>query len=346
MNGLTIFAFSILSLAPACFVEPPADDDASGDDDTTTPPRPPAPPSPVVVTASGAYQVRTVFDITAGAVLPQPAYEVVETLHDFSTAPAHTLLDLAEAAGVPAVSELRAALPSSLESRLEGWIDDQIEAVKIGGVPVTQVAGELAGLAELTLTQFAVESTLDVQGARATHRLTRLDFTPAGVDAKLSLDDLPADIIAAETTASCSNGALALGDHRFGLPYGRYVWQAFEGAVTAQYGAGVRDLIGTAVNCPAVATAISNKCLFGVCVGHRAQLLEICERGLDEVVGRAKNKVEAQRFDAIHLAAGTAKLAGASADGVAARLESGVWTAEIDASQGLRPVPATFTGAR
>lgn len=344
MRGF-IVALSILSLAPGCFVDPSSGDDVPGDDTVDPPPPPPPPPS---ATARGAYQVRSVFDLTAAAVLPEPAYNVVETLHDFSTEPAHTLIDLAEAAGVPAVEELRAALPDALESKLEGWLDDQIEAVTIDGVPVTQVAGELAALAETALTQFAVESTLDVRegAATASHRLTKLDFTPAGLDAQLALDDLPADVGTAEATAACADGALTLGDHRFGLPYGRYAWQAIEAKVEAQYGAQIRPLLGAAVNCPAVADAIADKCILGVCVGHRAELVELCERGLDEVVDRAKAKMEALRFDAIRLEAGTATLAGVGQDGTAARLEGGVWTAQIDASQGLRPVPATFTAGR
>jgi hypothetical protein len=343
MKSLTLVIFSLLSVAPACVIQTPGD--GTPGDDTVDPPLPPPPPPPNA-TARGVYQVRSTYDITASAVLPEPAYNVVETLHDFSTAPAHTLIDLAEAAGVPAVGTIRSALPDSLESRLEGWIDDQIEAVTINGVPVTQLAGELAALGETVLTRFDIESTLDVQGARATHRLSKLDFTPAGIDAQIPVADLPGDIISAQTSAACDKGTLTLGDHRFGLPYGRYAWMAFEAAVTAQHGAGVRDLLGAAVNCPAVATAVANKCVLGLCVGHRAELLELCERGLDEVVGLAKNKMEAMRFDAIRLEAGTATLAGFAADGTAARLEGGVWTAEIDASQGLRPVPATFTADR
>jgi hypothetical protein len=345
MRAPAIVIFSLLSAASAC-VLPPADD-GTPDDDTVDPPRPPPPPPvPAGAAARGEYQVRSVFDITASAVLPEPAYQVVETLHDFSAAPAHTLIDLAEAAGVPAVAELRAALPASLESKLEGWLDDQIEAVTINGVPITQVAGELAALAETPLTRFAVESTLDVGAARATHRLTKLDFLPAGLDAWLPLDDLPLDVISAEAPAACEDGALTLGDHRYGLPYGRFAWQAVEAAVIAQYGAGMRELLGSAVNCPAVADTIARKCVFSLCVGHEAQLLELCERGLDEVVARARAKMESLRFDAIRLEAGSAKLAGVAADGIAARLEGGVWTAQIDASAGLRPVPATFTAAR
>jgi hypothetical protein len=347
MRGLalaSIVSASLLSLASGCAIVPPDGDDGSGGDDTVDPLPPPPPPS--TAAARGAYQVRSTFDLTIAAVLPEPAYQMVETLDAFSTAPAHTLIDLAEAAGVPAVSELRAALPDSLESRLEGWIDDQIRAVTIDGVPVTQVAGEIAALGETALTQFAIDSTLDVQGGTAAHRLTRLDFTPAGLDVKLPLGALPGTIVAADATAACARGALTLGDHGFGLPYGHYAWQALEAGVTAKYGAGVRDLLGAAVNCPALADTIANKCVLGVCVGHRAQLLELCERGLDEVVGLARDKFEAQRFDAIRLAAGTAKLAGLAADGTAARLEGGVWTAEIDAGLGLRHAPATFTGAR
>jgi hypothetical protein len=112
--------------------------------------------------------------------------------------------------------------------------------------------------------------------------------------------------------------------------------------VTTRFGAPPRTLLGDAVNCPAIAEVVANKCVLGACVGHRAELTEICERGLDEVIATARRKVEALRFDAIHLARGTATLVDADHDGRADRLTDGVWTAEIDASQGLRAVPATF----
>jgi hypothetical protein len=343
MTGLTIVALSIASLQAGCLaLSSHGADDAPGKD-TVDPSRP---PEPAHATARGVYQVHSVFDVTVEVVLPQPAYELVATFRDFSTAPAHTLIDLAGDAGVPAVSELRAALPDVLESRFEGWIDDQIEAVAISGVPVTQVAAELAALGETALTQFAVDSELVIEGAAATHRLTRLDFAPAGLDASFSLAGLPASIGTATATAACARGALALGDHRFGIPFGGYAWQALESVAAARYGAGVRAMLGAAVDCPAIADAVASKCVLGLCVGHRDLIDELCERGLDEVVGLARRRVEEVRFDAIRLAAGTTGLAGADGAGVATRLTGGVWTAEIDAGQGLRPAPATFTGAR
>jgi hypothetical protein len=340
MRGLVIVTLSIAALQGGCLAASAGGaDDAPGNAMVD-------PPAPGDAIARGVYQVRSVFDVTADAVLPQPAYELVATLRDFSTAPAHTLIELADDAGVPAVSELRAALPDVLESRLEGWIDDQIAAAAIDGVPVTQLAAQLAALGEIALTRFAVDSALTIEGADATHRLTRLDFAPAGLDASFALADLPASIGTASATATRAGGMLVLGDHRFGIPFGGYAWQALESVAVVRHGAGVRGLLGAAVDCPALADAVASRCVLGVCVGGRDLVVELCERGLDEVVGLAQRRIAELRFDAIRLAAGTTGLAGADGAGVATRLTGGVWTAQIDAGQGLRPVPATFTGAR
>jgi hypothetical protein len=310
-----------------------------GDDTQPTPPtQPPPAPQPV---ASGTYDVRTELDLTIEAVLPEPAYDVVVTLRNFSTAPAHTLLDLAEQAGVPAVGTIRDALPSALESRLEGWIDDEIAKIEIDGVPVTQVAGDIAALAETALTTFALDSELTVNGATATHTLTSIDLTPAGIETVIVLEALPSDVISATATCTTKSGKLTLGEHGFGLAYGQYIWNA----VDAKLG-GIRTKLGTAVNCPALAARVASKCLLGVCVGHATELTAICERGLDEVVARAEAKVAALRFEALKLAAGTATLVDANKDGNAEQLAAGVWTAELNAGQGLRPVPGTFTATR
>jgi hypothetical protein len=309
-------------------------------DDGVDPSNPGPNPQPVAA-ASGTYQVRSQIDITIEALLPEPAEQVVVTLRNFSTEPAHTLITLADAAGVPAISELRSVLPDVLESRLEGWIDDEIAKVKLDGVPITQIAGEVAALAETTLTQVGLDSTLEIAGATATHRLTTLDFAPAGLAVQLPLESLPGDLIHATATASSRNGALALGDHRFALPYGEYAWRALDTVCVATYGADIRATLGAAINCPAIASRIASKCVLGVCVGHTSALTSLCERGLDEVVSRVHAKFAELRFDAIHFAAGTAQIAGGGAT-----LDHGQWTAEINAGMGLRPVPATFTAAR
>ncbi|MBA2542814.1 MAG: hypothetical protein H0V17_24425, partial [Deltaproteobacteria bacterium] len=94
---------SLISLT-GCIAAEGADTDPDPADptDPTDPTDPVPPPS-----ADGTYQVRSQYDVTAEAVLPEPAFQLVDTLSSFSTAPAHTLLDVAEDAGVPAVGTLR-----------------------------------------------------------------------------------------------------------------------------------------------------------------------------------------------------------------------------------------------
>jgi hypothetical protein len=175
--------------------------------------------------------------------------------------------------------------------------------------------------------------------AIATHRLTALDLTPAGLDARLALDAVPTDIVTATATASTTTGGLAIGDHLFSISYGEYAWQALEEKVTADHGAGIRATLGSAVDCRVIAARVASKCVLGVCVGHAAELTSICERGLDEIVERAHAKLASFRFDALHLEAGRATV-------FDDRLVNGVWTAEINAGQGLRHAPATFTATR
>jgi hypothetical protein len=328
-----------LSLLAGCAL-PQTADSTDGDDapPVTSPPVVTAPP----VVAAGAYQVRSQIDVTVEAVLPAPAEELVVTLRDFSVHPGHTLIDLAEQAGVPAVSELRALLPDALEIRLEGWLDDEIGKLRIDGVPATQLAANAAALAESALTQFELGSELQLDGEQATHRLTAIDFAPAGLDARLAVETE----ISASAPAASRAGELSIGDHRFGLAYGEYIWRAVDAEIARQFGGGIRAALGRAIDCPQLAQTIANKCVLGVCVGHASQLGELCERGLDEVVGIAHDRITAVRFDALHFAAGSAHLVDTSGDGVADALANGVWTAEINAGAGLRPAPATFTATR
>jgi hypothetical protein len=302
--------------------------------------------APPAATANGIYKVRSDIRLTVEALLPGPAADLVGTLRDFSVNPASTLFDLAAAAGVPAVAEIRAALPGYLEDKLYGWINGEIAKRRVADVPVTTIASWIVGWAEAVLTTFAIDSVLAERGGACTHTLTNLDFSPAGITVVLPVNDLPSNVIT--QTASCSSaaGTFTMGDHAFGLAYGKYMWRAFDAAIVAKLGADLRTTLSTALDCATLAETIATKCHLGRCVGHASKLKAICERGLDEVVDRAHAKVTALRFDVVHLAAGTATLVDADANLDAEAMTSGVWTAEINAGQGLRTVPATFTAVR
>jgi hypothetical protein len=282
--------------------------------------------------ASGSYQLRSHVDLTVEALLPEPAANTVTSLRDFQESPGKALFDLAEEAGVPAVGTLRKALPGAIEKKLYGWIDDEIATRTVDGVKVTDRAGSLAALAETALTRFALESDLLLDGqGHAKHTLTTLDLSPTrhmpGFETRLPLS------FDASTTSRTEGSTLALGDHTYGLPYGEYVWRAL---------GDVRGTLGAAVDCPALATKIAAKCELRLCVGHERELAAICETGLDKLVDRARTKITAIRLDALHFSTGTVTLVDANHDGVAEALAGGIWTAEINAGQGLRHVPATF----
>jgi len=296
---------------------------------------------------TGPYQLVSTVDFTIEAILPPQIEDVVVTLRDFSTNPAKALLDLAERRGVVAVTILRAALPGTLEDKLEGWINAEIEKLKIAGKPITEYAGQIAMLAEIALTQFAVDSELSIDGGAATHRITGLDLHPAGIDFRLPIGGLAGDILTQEPSIEVADrGAMSLGDQHFGLQYGEYAWRGIEAASTLAFGGGVRATLGTAINCPSLAKTIASKCLLTVCVGHEAELRAICEGGLDAVVDFAHDKLAAMRLDVLHFAEGAARLVDDDGDGVGDRIEGGVWQAELNLGLGLRHAPASFTGAR
>jgi len=339
---LAITSLTALLATSGCLPLGANPEDSDGYPGSSTPTTP-TPSNPV---ARGEYQVTSTVEITIETLLPEPAANLVETLRSFSQNPANALFDAADDAGVPAVSTVRSALPSVLEDKLEGWINTEIAKMTVDGVPVTQVAANLVAYAETSLTTVAIESEMTFSGGTVTHRLTALDLTPAGLETRLALDAIPSDIVTATTTATMHQGALSIGDHLFAVSYGEYAWQALEAKLTADHGAGVRATLGTAVNCPLLATRVASKCVLSACIGHAPELTSICERGLDEIVDRAHAKLASFKFDAFHLEAGHATMVDATKDGIVDRIDNGVWTAEINAGQGLRQAPATFTATR
>ncbi len=296
----------------------------------------------------GPYQVTSTIDLSVEAILPQQAELVVQTLRDFSQNPAHTLITLAGQYGVPEVAALYDALPSILTDQLESWINGEIAKIQIAGKPVTEWAGDIAGLADTALTKFALDSTLAIDAKTATHTLTAIDFSPTGIlHAKLPLTGLPADILTqTPDVAVAAGGALTLGDQQFGLAYGEYAWQGLNAAVTLLFGADIRTELGNAVDCPKLAQDIANKCVLTVCVGHASELQAICEGGLDALVDTVHAQFSALRFDVFEFASGTGTLVDDNGDGVADRITDSVWDAQMNLGMGPRHAPATWTAER
>ena len=112
----------------------------------------------------------------------------------------------------------------------------------------------------------------------------------------------------------------------------------------------LRESLGAAVDCPALAAEVAGKCVLGLCVGHGQELNDICEQGLDLVVAELRGTFEAYRIDALELDVGEVEmrdaLDSADDDGRVDVLRAGLWQARIDLSQGLRDIGASFEGGR
>lgn len=323
----------------ACGVSGGAGDGDDGDHGT---------PENPVPAKTGPYAVVNKVDFTVEAVLPPQIELVVQTLRELETNPAHALIDIADHAGVPAVGALYGALPDVLTDKLEGWINGEINKVKIGGKPVTAYCGQIARLAETALTHFQVDSELAIDGGTATHRLTALDLSPTGlVDLRIPIGGFVGDLLTQTPDIDVAEGgALAIGEQHFGLNYGEYAWQGIEAISTQLFGGTVRQTLGHAINCPGLASTIANKCVLGVCVGHKTELTSICEGGLDAAVNLVHDRLADMRIEALHLASGTGRLVDEDGDGVGDTIVEGTWEAEMNLGLGLRKAPATFTGAR
>lgn len=316
---------------------------------TTLDPKAPTMPAQPLAT-NGTYQLASTVDVEAQALLPGTAYEAVQIIQGMRDNPAMTLFDLAEEAGVPAVQEIRDALPSYLESRLYGWINGYIQDYTTGDGTLAQAMETVITAAQTDVAYIHLASTLSINDGVGMHRLDNVTVELQGQS--LSYDVAPLATVGVElevaVTATVGEGdALSIGAHAWGFPYGKIAWRAIEDQIIARYGTDLRGVLGRQVNCPGMAYAIAHTCYWGECVGHETQLNAICEQGLDYAVAKARAKVESATVEPLRLDAGTANMYDWNgSDNVCSAIDNGQWTARLDIGHGLRPAPASFSGVR
>lgn len=291
-----------------------------------------------------SYEVQSKIDFTVNGAVPQQVIEASATLRAFAQNPASTLLARADQT---AVQQLKASLPSTLASSLEGWLNTEIDKARIATKTMRQYATELATITEGTLTRFTVESTLSMTPAKATHRLANLNFKPSSFDIVVLIGGMAADKLLQSPALSVgAAGALELGDQQFGLAFGHHAWSGIGLASTHIFGSGVQATLATGINCTTLARTIAAKCLSTSCVGHEAQLEAICVGGTAGIVDQLRARVTAVDLDVFRFISGTARLVDDNGDGLADRIVEGNWDAEINLGLGVRKAPATFAATR
>ena len=265
-------------------------------------------------------------------------------LRAFATNPAHALLT--QAAPLPALAELYAALSTSLKDRLEGWINTEIDKVRIDGKTMREYASEMSGVAETSLTQFVLRSSLTMSPLGVMHSLTEINFTPFALDIVVPIGGLKADTLTQRTSLEVSEGgALELGEQKFGLGFGSHAWQAINLASTTLFGSDLHTSLVTALDCRTIANAVATKCYGTSCVGHATQLQAACEGAAEAIITKLRERIPAFKLDVYKFVEGTARLVDDNGDGMADRIIEGTWDTEIDLGQGPRAVAATFTAS-
>lgn len=356
-HRLTYLAL-LLSMGAACGDESPP---AAAQPDAGAPPVP-------ALTAEGAFEVTSPIDLNALTLAPEPVLKSVRLIKGVKDDPAGTFFMLLEEAGVPLANDLYAALPGPLKDRVKGWINDYIRGRSHEGRPVPTELEELVAMMEQALLRFDLltDLTLPVAGAAATPPLAAHDFRgikyeflggrlpvfiPRLVDKHTPVNAQTQTVATVAAASAGGDAALELGDHAFGVPYGEYVWAGLNQVTHQRYGAPLRPALGKLFDCPGMAASVSGRCVGPVCVGHQADLLAICESGLDRAVARIQEGIQSYNFNAVRFKQGRGQLwdaraAGGAADGRADRIAGGTWEAFVDAGQGPREVKASFTGTR
>jgi hypothetical protein len=315
-------------------------------------PPPGPPPSPALVAAvTGRYELTNSFQVPVTALLSGKTADTLGTVRGLRQDPAGTFFSLLEEAGVPHARLLHEALPGILQGRLDGWINDFVLAGVYRDRDVVDQLGDLDAFGARLLLRFDLITelalgTADASGtSTATHTLGAVRFTGWPGHPALTVPALPPALASGITSSPLSlriagDARLAAGDHAFGLPLGQYALAALDLALEETYGQDLRGTLALLVSCPAMAAAVSHRCVGPVCVGHEGDLRAVCENGLDEVASEVRRRLLAHDFQAIHFLSGTAAFQAPD------RLEAGLWKTNIDVGQGERPVSVTFRGLR
>lgn len=320
------------------------------------------------VQLSGTYQLANRIDLASAGILPDLASSTLESLSKLKDDPAGAIIGILQATNAPVISTLLSALPDVITQQLASFIDGFITSQVYQGVPVTeQIAGIVQDTAQL-VTQFQLDTTLtiatpdDTGTAAATHALAGATFSVEDQTLVVTAPDLLSSATQASFQATAvhiveqgpdvENGLLDLGDHAFAVPLGDYAIHGLDQLLMNQLGVpDLRGALGLLVDCSGLAQSVANECVGPVCVGHEADLEDVCSQGLDAIASDVEAELHMITLQAMHFHEGEAKMwdaptPGGATDGVIDRIDSGVWTLGLGLTSDEHAATATFTGTR
>lgn len=287
-----------------------------------------------------AYSVVSRLDFRGDMIEFQAA---LADLRSFSQNPARALLARAQAENDPALQTLYSALSTTLRDRLEGWINAELDKVVVSaGKTLRQYGVEMNAIAETSLTQFTLNSSLTISPEQVVHQLLNLNFRPVALDILIPIGGLKADTLTHYTTATVAEGgALTLGDHKFSLAFGTHAWQGINLASTTLFGADVPTTL-TRIDCRALAQAVATKCVYTSCVGNATQLEAVCKNSVSAVIDELRTRVSGFNLEVFRYVSGNARLVDDNGDGNADKIVDGTWDVQLDLGSGVHGATGTF----
>lgn len=328
---------------------------------------------PLAPKLDGVYELSSYFDLTSAGVFPEPANDTLKALSNFQEHPTQTMVDLLAAAKVPVVPTVLNAIPSFIRDKVLGYIDDHMVKSLYKNVPFAQnLTAMLDDLASIT-TKFELVTTLElpvgnaVGDTQASHTFSGVAYNWSSkrnvinapeVLKSLEKQRVEANAVSLEKRSTeLETARLIVGDHRFTVPIGSFALLAANKLMQDKFGAAdLRDALGKVVDCAALADDVSKRCLDPVgpgkiCVDHKTEIQNLCNVGLDIVVGTIQGQIKRLDLPLLHLKDGTAQMWDAPSekgplDATIDRIDHGFWTASVNAGSGEKTILATFVGHR
>jgi hypothetical protein len=312
--------------------------------------------------AAATYELTTTVDATDA--LPAIAAEAIELLGGLADDPAGTLIGLLEAADLPIVDQVLGAIPAALRGSVEGWINDFIFDQLYMGVPVTEEIARWAQDLSGILTHFEIASRMDMGNvapagdASANHTLAGVAFDFRGSRQLVNAPDIVGQLTMARDVscqlASTEGGgaAIDIGDHAFHMPLGDFAVVGFNMGLQQLAGfSDLRDALGSVIDCAALAQSVASRCILSVCVGHAAEIEQLCVAGIDLLASEVERRIASIDYAELRLASGQAALVSADKQDAGGalrfdRIDDGSWQAAVDVDGLVVPVGATFVGRR
>lgn len=328
---------------------------------------------PLAPKLDGRYELSSYFDLTSAGVFPDVANDTLKALSNFKEHPSQTMVDLLDAANVPVVPTVLNAIPAFIRDYVLGYIDDHIIHSLYQSVPFAQnLTSMLDDLATIT-TKFELVTTLElpvgdaIGNARASHGFAGVAYTLQNKRTMISapevVKNLEKEAVASNAVAlekrsvELESGRLRLGDHKFTVPIGSFAVLAANKVAKDKLGvANLRGALGKVIDCAAVASDVSKRCIDPpgpgkICVDHESEVEMLCNTGLDILASTVEGQIKRLDLPAVHFKDGAAQMWDAPADkgpldATIDRIDHGYWTAAVQAGKEEKAILATFVGRR